>query len=53
MRDKAIVSLPLGCFDEKGLTVNQNPKKGVQTKFSKHMITTLIIPDEQIAWLCN
>jgi integrase len=48
MRAEAIVTLPLGCFDEKGLTVDQNPRKGVQTKFSKHMITTIIVPDEKL-----
>src|SRR5208283_2539443 len=48
MRAEAIVTLPLGCFDEKGLTINQNPRKGVQTKFSKHMITTIIVPDETL-----
>jgi integrase len=48
MRDQAIISLPLGCFDEKKLIVNQDPKRGVKTKFSKHMITTLIVPDEKL-----
>ena len=41
MRDKAIVTLPLGCFDEETLTITQNPKKGVQTKFSKYIPSTL------------
>ena len=41
MRDKAIVTLPLGCFDEEALTVTQNPREGVQTKFSKLIHTTL------------
>jgi len=41
MRDKAIVTLPLGCFDEESLTITQNPKKGVQTKFSKYIPSTL------------
>jgi site-specific recombinase XerD len=48
MRDKAIVSLPLGCFDENKLTINQNPKLGVQTKFSKHIPTTLFVFDEKL-----
>lgn len=48
MRDQAIVSLPLGCFDENNLTINQNPKLGVQTKFSKHIYTTLPIFDKKI-----
>jgi len=42
MRDKAIATLPLGCFDEENLTVNQNPRQGVQTKFSKYISSTLL-----------
>jgi hypothetical protein len=34
MRDKAIVTLRLGCFDEEGLVIFQNPRKGVETKFA-------------------
>lgn len=37
MRDKAVVTLPLGCFDEEKLTISQNPKLGVDTKFSKYI----------------
>jgi len=37
MRDKAIATLPLGCFDEEKLTISQNPKLGVETKFSKYI----------------
>ena len=48
MRDQAIVSLPLGCFDENNLTIDQNPKLGVQTKFSKHIYTTLPIFDKKL-----
>ncbi|MDX1918541.1 MAG: hypothetical protein SFT81_05320 [Candidatus Caenarcaniphilales bacterium] len=35
MRDSAIISLPIGCFDENLFQVNQSPKQGVKTKFSK------------------
>lgn len=35
MRDAAIISLPLGAFEEDTLKVNQNPKLGAKTKFSK------------------
>jgi len=42
MRDKAIATLPLSCFDEENLIINQNPKQGVQTKFSKYIPTTLL-----------
>jgi integrase len=41
MRDLAIVSLPMGCFNPTKLEVDQNPKKGVKTKFSKTIYTTL------------
>ncbi|MGB8656633.1 MAG: site-specific integrase [Candidatus Zixiibacteriota bacterium] len=49
MRDKAIVTLPLGCFDEESLTINQNPKQGVQTKFSKFIPSTLFRFDDKLA----
>ena len=48
MRDKAIVTLPLGCFDEAALTVTQNPREGVQTKFSKLIHTTLFPFDNEL-----
>jgi integrase len=48
MRDQAIVSLPLGCFDENNLTIDQNPKLGVQTKFSKHIPTILFVFDKKL-----
>lgn len=35
MRDKAIITLPIGCFDKDRMLINQDPKHGVQTKFSK------------------
>ncbi|MBF0523367.1 MAG: tyrosine-type recombinase/integrase [Candidatus Omnitrophica bacterium] len=41
MRDQAIASLPLGCINEETRTINQNPQKGVQTKFSKLINSTL------------
>ncbi|PKK83704.1 MAG: hypothetical protein CVT49_07400 [candidate division Zixibacteria bacterium HGW-Zixibacteria-1] len=48
MRDEAIVTLPLDCFDENNLTINQNPRAGVRTKFSKYIFTTLFRFDEQL-----
>lgn len=48
MRDKAIATLPLGCFDEATLTVSQNPRKGVQTKFAKLIYTTLFQFDKEL-----
>ena len=48
MRDKAIVTLPLGCFDEERLIIIQNPRKGVETKFAKLIPTTLLQFDENM-----
>lgn len=39
-RISAIYSMPMMAFDEATLTVDQNPKFGVKTKFSKHITTT-------------
>ncbi len=39
-RISAIYSMPMIAFDEDTLTVDQNPKYGVKTKFSKHITTT-------------
>lgn len=48
MRDQAIVTLPIGCFDINELRVDQNPKLGVETKFSKEITTTLFQVDENL-----
>jgi integrase/recombinase XerD len=48
MRDTAIASLPIGCFDEENLTISQNPKEGVETKFSKYIPTVLFKFDEKL-----
>jgi integrase/recombinase XerD len=48
MRDRAIATLPLGCFNEKELSVSQNPKQGVQTKFSKYISSTLFRFNEEL-----
>ncbi|MBL4694551.1 tyrosine-type recombinase/integrase [Candidatus Gracilibacteria bacterium] len=39
-RISAIISLPILAFDIDTLTVDQNPKNGVKTKFSKRIVTT-------------
>lgn len=39
-RISAIYSLPMMAFDEETLTVDQNPKFGIKTKFSKRIVTT-------------
>ncbi|MDH3892835.1 MAG: site-specific integrase [candidate division Zixibacteria bacterium] len=41
MRDKAIATLPFGCFDRETLRVDQDPAKGVQTKFGKSFVSVL------------
>lgn len=46
MRDLAIVSLPISCFNVKTLEVEQEPLKGVKTKFSKQILTRLFVFDE-------
>lgn len=48
MRDKAIASLPIGCFDKEKLTILQNPRCGVETKFVKLIPTTLFRFDERM-----
>lgn len=48
MRDSAITSLPLGCFDENTLQVSQDPKKGVKTKFSKTINSVLFKFDNDL-----
>lgn len=40
-RISAIISLPLKCFDENRLIVDQDPQVGVKTKSSKRILTTL------------
>jgi len=47
-RDKALATLPLGCFDEQNLVINQNPRQGVQTKFAKLIPTTLLPFDKKL-----
>ena len=41
LRVSAILSLPLSCFNIKTLEIFQDPNRGVQTKFSKQIVTTL------------
>lgn len=48
MRDLAIVSLPISCFNTKTLEVEQEPTKGVKTKFSKQILTRLFVFDETL-----
>ena len=48
MRVSAIFSLPIKCFDPSSLEVFQYPKLGVQTKFSKQIVTTLFSFDKEL-----
>lgn len=48
MRDTAVRSLPLGCFDPDTLQVQQDPGRGVSTKFGKSIVTTLFRFDDQL-----
>ncbi len=48
MRDSAIITLPIGAFDEEKLQINQDPKKGVKTKFSKTIRSYIFKFDEQL-----
>jgi len=48
MRDKAIITLPLGCFNENTLQVSQDPKAGVKTKFSKTINSILFKFDTEM-----
>lgn len=48
MRDSAICSLPLCCFDENTLQVSQDPKRGVKTKFSKTINSVLFKFDDDM-----
>ena len=46
MRDKAIITLPISCFDKTKMFINQDPKQGVETKFSKNIKSYLFNFDE-------
>ncbi len=48
MRDSAVISLPMECFNPETLIVDQNPKKGVKTKFSKQIVTKLFLFDDEL-----
>ncbi|HPM38257.1 MAG TPA: tyrosine-type recombinase/integrase [candidate division Zixibacteria bacterium] len=48
MRDQAVATLPLGCLNVDSLVVSQDPNAGVQTKFSKTIVTTLMAFDDRL-----
>ncbi len=45
MRDEAIITLPIECLNIERQQVHQDPERGVRTKFSKDILTTLFIFD--------
>lgn len=48
IRDKAISTLCLECFDDTNLIIKQDPKMGVETKFSKFIPTMIFNFDDQL-----
>ena len=48
MRDKAIITLPLGCFNRESLQISQDTKRGVDTKFGKSFVSTLLRFDDKL-----
>lgn len=48
MRDKAVASMPLGCFDRQKLEIRQFTREGVKTKFGKSFISYLFRFDENL-----
>ena len=48
MRDKAIVTLPLMCFDEVAFKIDQNPRQGVDTKYSKYIPSNIYKFDDKL-----
>ena len=48
MRDSAIISLPIGAFNETTLQISQDPKLGVKTKFSKTINSVLFKFDDDM-----
>lgn len=48
MRDKAIITLPIGCFDPKNYLISQDPKQGVQTKYAKFIPSVLFKFDKNL-----
>jgi integrase len=45
IRDQAVVTLRIGCYDPETRIVKQLPSMGVETKFSKEIYTTLLSID--------
>ncbi len=48
MRERAIITLPVVCFDKDRMLINQDPKFGVKTKFSKTIRSYIFGFDEKM-----
>lgn len=48
MRDKAIITLPIDCFNPDNYEIKQDPAKGVETKFSKTIVSVLFKFDDDL-----
>ncbi|MDZ4724429.1 MAG: site-specific integrase [candidate division Zixibacteria bacterium] len=48
MRFSALISLPMGCFDPHSLRIDQDPRRGVKTKFGKAIPSKLMVFDERM-----
>jgi integrase len=48
LRIDTIASLTIGSFDSRSLRVDQNPNKGIRTKFSKHTVSYVFEFDDDL-----
>lgn len=48
MRDKALATLPRGCFDPESLEIRQCPEEGVETKFGKSFVSHIVKFDDRL-----
>lgn len=48
MRDNAIATLPLGCYDPETHIISQDPSMGVATKFGKCFYSVLLLFDDEM-----
>jgi site-specific recombinase XerD len=48
IRDQALVTLRVGCFDKQSGMLKQLPSRGVQTKFNKEIFTTMLKIDDDL-----
>ena len=48
IRDTALATLPFNSFNDHDLTISQNPRNGVETKFSKNITTAILNFDNNL-----